>query len=86
MYRKRLIDDPVYQSCKSQFPSCKTASSALGIYTFIGVNIVGFFFLFFCGRVTGMKHKFHSANPVLIGCGEPVTDDFLKSLNYLLKG
>ena len=26
-----------------------------------------------------MKHKFHSANPVLIGCSEPVTDDFLKS-------
>ena len=82
MYRKRLIVDPVYQSsCKSQFPSCKTASSALGIYTFIGVNIVGFFFslFFFCVRVTGMKHKFHSANPLLIGCGEPLTHDFLKS-------
>ena len=41
------------------------------------------FYFFGCGRVTGMKNKFHSVNPVLsevmakLGCGETVTDDLL---------
>lgn len=45
MYRKRPRNAPVYHSRKSLFRTSNVVSSALGVYTFTGVDTVGVFFL-----------------------------------------
>ena len=58
MYRKLSRVSPVYHSCKSLLPSHEIASSALGVYTFTGVDRAGCFFG--CGIVTAMKRRLKS--------------------------
>jgi hypothetical protein len=58
MYTKRSSDVPSFSICKSFFSDRVTASAALGIYVFTGVDTVSAFFG--CGKVAAFKRMINS--------------------------
>jgi len=83
-------DAPLYYSCRALFPDQHTASAALGVYAFTGVDTVEAFFG--CGKVTAMKRLLksndmtHMETMQRLGIENELSDDMLIRLqNFTIR-